>query len=215
MPYSPEFTPRQPEPLQDERETPICGPTRWSKRNQHKIGSRVVFGLLKRLLGGGSARSNLEPLYQALVEEARHTDWYVHGMVPDTIDGRFDMVGALMSLVLLRFEQLGEAGQEPAVLLTETFVDDMDGQLREAGIGDIVVGKHVGKMMSALGGRITAYRAALTPGGNLDEALLRNLYRGEIPPAASLRFVAQRLRAFEGLISTQSVETLLAAKLIA
>src|SRR5205823_30948 len=69
--------------------------------------------------------------------------------------------------------------------LTERFVDDMDGQLRQMGIGDIVVGKHIGKMMSMLGGRLGAYRDGLAA-GDLAPALVRNLYRGEAPASAAL-----------------------------
>ena len=53
--------------------------------------------------------------------------WYRDGQVPDTIDGRFDMIAAMLALVLLRLEAEGEAGRGPSVLLTEIFIDDMDG----------------------------------------------------------------------------------------
>jgi cytochrome b pre-mRNA-processing protein 3 len=69
-----------------------------------------------------------------------------------------------------------------AARLTERFVTDMDGQLRELGIGDIVVGKHIGRMMAMLGGRLTAYREGLAgDAATMDAALVRNLYRGEAP----------------------------------
>ena len=84
--------------------------------------------------------------------------------MPDTIDGRFDMIAAILALVLLRLEAEGEAGRDPSVLLTEIFIDDMDGTLRQIGIGDYVVGKHVGRMMSALGGRLAAFRDARRAG---------------------------------------------------
>jgi cytochrome b pre-mRNA-processing protein 3 len=63
------------------------------------------------------------------------------------------------------------------VLLTELFVDDMDAQLREAGVGDPAVGKHIGKLVSALGGRLGAYREALAAEGNelLAAAVQRNV----------------------------------------
>ena len=66
----------------------------------------------------------------------------------------------------------------------------MDGQLRQIGIGDVVVGKHVGRMMGALGGRLGAYRDGLAA-GDLGPALVRNLYRGE-PPAARALAVQRR-----------------------
>ena len=65
----------------------------------------------------------------------------------------------------------------PSVLLTEIFIDDMDGTLRQIGIGDYVVGKHVGRMMGALGGRLTAF--ARRAGGGLDDAVApQHLPRG-------------------------------------
>jgi len=122
----------------------------------------------------------LAALYGAIVAAARSPDWYRYGAVPDTLDGRFDMIAAVFALVLLRIEAEGEAGRAPAATLTERFIDDMDGQLRQLGIGDIVVGKHIGRMMGALGGRLGALREAFA-GGDLDGAIDRNIYRGAVP----------------------------------
>jgi cytochrome b pre-mRNA-processing protein 3 len=144
-------------------------------------------GIWRRWFGRGE-RDALAPLYQGVVQEARRPTWYRDGRVPDTLDGRFDMVAAVMSLVLLRLESEGEAGRAPAAHLTELFVEDMDGQLRERGVGDIVVGKHVGKMMGALGGRLGALREAFA-GGDLDQVIERNIYRGETPSATALASV--------------------------
>ena len=128
------------------------------------------------------------------------------GGVPDTIDGRFDMVAAILSLVLLRLEGDAEAGPASA-RLTERFVTDMDGQLRESGVGDIGVGKHIGKMMGMLGGRLGAYRDGLagrtSGGGDLRTALLRNLYRGAEPDAAAMAYTKAALFALrDGLAAT-------------
>src|SRR3546814_5635926 len=100
------------------------------------------------------------PLYGAVVEYARAPRWYVEGGVEDSVDGRFDMLALVMTLVLLRLDSEGEPLRQAAVDLTERFIDDMDGQLRQSGIGDFVVGKHVGKMMGELGGRMDAYGPA-------------------------------------------------------
>ena len=115
---------------------------------------------LARIFGGKSEREAYRPLYDAVVNAARDPAWYIEGQVPDTMDGRFDMIAAVTALVLLRLEAEGEAGRGPSVLLTETFIDDMDATLRQMGVGDHVVGKHVGRMMSALGGRLAAFREA-------------------------------------------------------
>jgi len=136
-------------------------------------------GVLNRLFGRKD-RDALTPLYNAVVLEARRPDWYLAGQVPDTLDGRFDMVAAVLSLVLLRLEEEGDSGRAPSAYLTEIFVEDMDGQLRERGIGDIVVGKHIGRMMGALGGRLGALREAFA-GGDLEGAIDRNIYRGAVP----------------------------------
>ena len=104
------------------------------------------------------------------------------------------------------------AGAEPAARLAERFVDDMDGQLRQIGIGDIVVGRHIGKMMSMLGGRLGAYRDALA-GGDLDGALVRNLYRGETPAADALAHVRDRLRALHERLRGVPIPRLVAGEL--
>lgn len=148
---------------------------------------------LQRLMGRADPRAGLRPLYDAIVREGRQPHWYLEGAVPDTMDGRFDMIVAILSLALMRLEQQGAA--QESVWLTELFVDDMDGQLRQEGIGDVVVGKHVGRMMSALGGRISAYRSALEGGGDLTEALRRNLYRGEPVDPRAIDHAEGALRA--------------------
>ena len=151
--------------------------------------------LLSRLFSRSTGREAVAPLYAAIVAEARDPAWYLDGGVADTIDGRFEMVAAVLSVALFRLEDADPESATRAALLTETFIEDMDGQLRQQGIGDIVVGKHIGKMMSALGGRLSAYRAGLSGDGALEAALIRNLYRGETPDDDALAFAAARLRA--------------------
>ena len=150
-----------------------------------------MMGLWRRLFGHAE-RDGLKPLYQAMVAEARRPAWYRDGRVPDTLDGRFDMVAAVLSLVLLRLEDEGEGARAPSAHLTELFVADMDGQLRERGIGDIVVGKHIGRMMGALGGRLGALREAFA-GGDLDGAIERNIFRGASPGATAVGAVRSGL----------------------
>ena len=146
----------------------------------------------------GRRQDEQAPLYAAVVAHARAPHWYLDGAVPDTVDGRFDMIAAVLGTVLLRLER-EPAGAEPGARLAERFVDDMDGQLREAGIGDIVVGKHIGRMMAMLGGRLGAYRDGWTA-GDLRPALIRNLYRGIDPGEAAVAHVAGQLdRLREGM----------------
>jgi len=165
-------------------------------------------GVLNRLFGRKD-RDALTPLYNAVVAEARRPDWYLAGQVPDTLDGRFDMVAAVLSLVLLRLEEEGESGRAPSAYLTEIFVEDMDGQLRERGIGDIVVGKHIGRMMGALGGRLGALREAFA-GGDLDGAIERNIYRGAVPGGSARSAVREGLAGLRARLAAVPASELIA-----
>ncbi len=169
--------------------------------------------IFRRIFARDDPKEALRPLYGAVVAAARRPDWYAQGLAPDTIDGRFDMVAAVLALVLLRLEQLGEAGAASAAHLTELFVEDMDGQLRQIGIGDIIVGKHIGRMMSALGGRIGAYRDALAPDGDLDGALVRNLWRGDAPGEAAVGHVAAGLRRLRDDLAALPLDRLVAGEI--
>jgi cytochrome b pre-mRNA-processing protein 3 len=169
-----------------------------------------IMRLLKRLFGSQD-RGTAPLLYQAVVAEGRKPHWYQAGQVPDTIDGRFDMIAAVLSIVLLRLE-LEPEGAAPNAAVAECFIHDMDGQLREIGIGDIVVGRHIGRMMGMLGGRLTAYRAGFAA-GSLQEALVRNLYRGHPPEAAALAHVEAGLIAFRDQLAATPIATVIAGKL--
>lgn len=163
--------------------------------------------LLASLFSRKDDRAHLRPLYAALIAKARQPHWYEEGAVPDTIDGRFDMVAAMLSLALLRMETLGLQGE--GARLTEIFVEDMDGQVRQIGFGDLVVGKQIGKMMAALGGRLTAYRTALAGEASLDDAVVRNIFRGEAPEPAELAHVSSGLRAFAATLDGMDADAVL------
>ena len=102
-------------------------------------------------------------MWQRVVDLARRPGWYAALGVADSKEGRFDMVTLVLALVLLRMER-EETLAEASARLTELFVQDMDGQLRQSGIGDPTVGKHVRALVTTLGGRLGALRDAL-PGG--------------------------------------------------
>lgn len=140
----------------------------------------------------------LADLWAWVTGTARNPDWYLRHAVADTIDGRFDMVALVTCLVLLRLE--ADDLRTENALLTERFVEDMDGSLRDIGIGDVVIGKHMGRIIGALGGRLGVYREALAAGAEphlLPEALARNVYRGAPPPGAaeSLAVATRSLKA--------------------
>ena len=160
--------------------------------------------ILKRLFGNTEPdpKIKLVPLYNQIVAKAREPHWYVEGQVPDSMDGRFDMIAAILTLVILRLEDDVTRAQDMAHL-TEVFVDDMDGQLREVGIGDMIVGKHIGRIMGAIGGRLGAFRDALAEPAMLDDAILRNIYRSETADLAALAHVKQALVDTERALASQ------------
>ena len=170
-------------------------------------------GLLSRLFGDRRDRSDLMPLYNAVVAEARRPDWYQRALVPDTMDGRFDMVALVLSLVLLRLEREGEAGPLPSVLLTEVFIDDMDGTMREVGFGDLVVGKRVGGIMGMLGGRLGAYRDHANDPHKRREAVIRNVYRDAPPEDAAVNEMVAMSTALETRIAAVPTADLLKGSL--
>ena len=159
-------------------------------------------GLFARLFGGTAPLT--EPLYAAIVAEGRRPGWYRDCAVPDTIDGRFDMIAIIFSLVALRLEREPPDGPADAVRLTERFIDDMDGQMRELGFGDLVVGKQVSGIMGALGGRMGALREGTTA-----EALARNLWRGSPPDAATLDRTRMQIEALRARIDATPLPALM------
>jgi|CXWL01.1.fsa_nt_gi cytochrome b pre-mRNA-processing protein 3 len=144
-------------------------------------------------------RSALRPLYDAIIAIGRDPSWYQAG-VPDTIDGRFEVITAIMSHVLLALES-DEAMRQQSAYLTEIFIDDMDAQLRQSGVGDLMVGKHIGKMMAALGGRLGAYRGT-TSAAQRTQVLARNLGLDDATSVAAAGAQLQRLD--EALAATSS-----------
>ena len=166
---------------------------------------------LSRIFGEKRDRERLRPLYEEIVALARDPIWYRQGEGPDTLDGRFDMVAAILSFVLLRLEEEGPSIRDDSVLLTELFIADMDGSVRQMGIGDLMVGKHVGRMMSALGGRLAAFREVGE--GPLDAPVARNIFRESPPSDEAVRFVSGRLAGFRDRLASVPADRLLAGEL--
>lgn len=110
--------------------------------------------------------------YIALVAQARHSFFYARLGVPDTLDGRFEMI--VLHLFMLQFRLRREA-TDFARHLSEIFIDDMDRSLREIGVSDTGVAKRMKAMGKAYHGRLQAYSAAPDHTA-MEAALARNLY---------------------------------------
>ena len=112
---------------------------------------RTMLGFLFRGLTAQPARG--EALFAAVTAEARRRSWYVDGAVPDTLDGRFAVLATIMALVLVRLEREGERGHAASVALTERFIQVMESEHRELGLGDPTLGKTVRKLVGMLARR--------------------------------------------------------------
>jgi cytochrome b pre-mRNA-processing protein 3 len=167
--------------------------------------------LISRLFGNkADDREPVRPLWHRVVEIAREREWYADCGVADSVPGRFDMITLVLAAVLLRMER-EERLIAPSVRLTELFVEDMDGQLRNSGVGDLVVGKHMGKLMGVLGGRLGALRDALPQG---DEAMAAFTERNAtLAEHGDSQKVAERLKQFAARLDIASADELLAARI--
>lgn len=171
---------------------------------------------LSRLLGTApDPRETIRPLWHRVVELARDPDYYQDCNVADSVAGRFDLITAVLSVVMVRVEASDLRAE--SALLAELFVEDMDGQLREFGVNDVVVGKRIGKLMSVLGGRLGAYRGALNAGDldKLTAAVGRNVTFAEgADEAASAALVADRLMKLSQRLGRFSDQEMLEASAI-
>ena len=123
-----------------------------------------------------STRGAAELAYQRVVEQARRPEFFTLFGVPDTLDGRFELICLHAFLYLHRLKGEPDAASVGQVFF-DTMFSDFDRSLREIGTGDLSVGRQVTRMAEAFYGRIRAYEQGLEGGdAALTAALARNLY---------------------------------------
>ncbi len=144
-----------------------------------------MFSLFRR----HQPQPTIERLYGAIVAQARRPVFYTDFCVPDTVEGRFELL--LLHTFLVCHRLKGETGVGRAVSqdVFDAFLDDMDRTLREMGIGDLGVPKRMKKIGQAFYGRTAAYDSALQEQGDaLAIALARNVLECAPADAAASRF---------------------------
>jgi len=136
----------------------------------------MILSLFKRK----ASRNSAQAVYGAIVAAARHPTFYAEWGVPDTVDGRYDMIVLHTVLVLDRLASEGEKGQGFSQALTDAVFADMDRSLREMGVGDLSVGKKVRRMAEVFYGRAQAYAPSLRDDDAkaLALAIYRNVHAG-------------------------------------
>jgi cytochrome b pre-mRNA-processing protein 3 len=144
-------------------------------------------------------------LYESIVEQAREPVFFTHFGVPDTFDGRFELVVLHGFLVLNRLKAERPPAAELAQELFDVMFADFDRTLREVGVGDLAVGRHVKTMAQAFYGRVAAYETALLAGdtARLGDALRRNLYGTVAPSDRDVDGVAAYMRRCEAAVAAQ------------
>lgn len=171
-----------------------------------------MFGFFRR----SHEREPARRLYSAVLAAARQTTFYEAVGVPDTIDGRFDMVALHAFLVLRRLKRDHPATARLSQALFDLMFIDMDENLREMGVGDLAVGRRVKDMAKAFLGRVAAYEDALAQddGEVLVAALRRNLFRGVVAgDGHHIVVMAEYVRRQEAALAGLTLEALLAGDL--
>jgi cytochrome b pre-mRNA-processing protein 3 len=147
----------------------------------------MIFHLFRRTPQSGS----IDSLYGMIVAQARAPAFYRDYGVPDTVDGRFEMVVLHTVLVLRRLDAEPEPIRGLGQAVFDIFCRDMDASLREMGVGDLGVPREMRRIGEAFYGRKAAYEAALAEPGSeaLAAALARNIFAlssGPVPGAARI-----------------------------
>lgn len=148
-------------------------------------------------------------LYVACVDQARSPVFFVRYGVPDTVDGRFDLIILHTMLLMRRLRKQGKAAADVSQATLNLMFADMDRNLREMGVGDLSVGRQVKKMAKAFYGRAEAWEEAMDVGlDQLAPVLGETLYRSSDTPDVPAQQLAAYVLKADAHLSEQSIEVL-------
>jgi cytochrome b pre-mRNA-processing protein 3 len=141
--------------------------------------------------------ASIDALYGAIVAQARLPVFYRDYGVPDTVNGRLEMILIHTFLLSRRSRRGAEDLQRIGQAVFDLFCDDMDANLREMGVGDLAVPKQMRRIGEAFYGRARAYEAALDANdpASLSEALLRNVFGSELQQQNGAQRLATYIKA--------------------
>ena len=165
---------------------------------------------LAQLFRRNRRRTAVALAYRAIVERARDPSFFLDWGVPDTFDGRFEVLALHMFLVLGRLKadraQTADFSQD----LFDTMFADLDRAMREMGATDVGVGRYVKEMARGFYGRILAYERGAAEGeAALADALKRNLFGTAAPAPEAAPAAAAYLRRQAAALAAVPVATLL------
>ena len=158
---------------------------------------------------------NIAGLYGMIVTQARLPTFYRDYGVPDTVEGRLDMVMLHIVLVLRRLAGPGRPLPPEGQALFDVFCQDIDDNLREMGVGDFAVPKRMQKVGEAFYGRARAYEAALSDSdpAALEQVVGRNVF-GEPEPSLGARRLAAYMRGVARRLSVADAAALARAEFV-
>jgi cytochrome b pre-mRNA-processing protein 3 len=152
-----------------------------------------------------------ELAYRRIVEQARRPGFFLNGGVPDTIDGRFELICLHAFLYLHRLKGEQPRSARHGRRFVAAMFADFDRSLREMGTGDLSVGREVKRMAEAFHGRFAAYQEGLAADDAvLRPALARNLFGTTFPEPAQVAAMAEYTRGQAAALSCQDTGALLA-----
>ena len=146
---------------------------------------------LKRLFQAPKFEAEARAVYRQIAARARHPILFMDQGVPDTIDGRFEMLCLHAYAVFHALKGKGADAEALSQAVYDAMFADLDGSLRELGAADLGVGKRIKAMTEALNGRIQAYDRD----AELEQAIRRNVYGTVTPSDEQVRWMAGYLRA--------------------
>lgn len=153
-------------------------------------------------------------LYTVLVAQTRRPAFYATLGVPDSVEGRFDLLLVHAFLLFHRLKSEGAPAEQMAQDVFDLMFADLDQNLREMGIGDMGIGKRIRRMSEAYHGRVVAYEEGLAGDAeSLRAALKRNLYAAAEPRPDQLAAMDTYIRREIDALAQQSFADLAAGKL--
>jgi cytochrome b pre-mRNA-processing protein 3 len=163
----------------------------------------MVLPLFRR----ASQADTISALYGTIVAQARLPIFYRDYSVPDSVDGRFELLLLHLFLLLRRLEPDGRAGQLLGQQVFDLFCRDMDQNLREIGVGDLKVPEEMRRVGAAYYGRAKAYEAALAAVevDSLASAIGRNVFGTGSAELAAAAQLATYIREVVALLTAQDI----------
>ena len=169
-----------------------------------------LYYFIKKILSKGDEFDISEVYYKNIVDMTRDIELYQKGGVPDSLDGRYELIVLHSHLFIRRLIKAGQNGKILSQKIIDILFKDFDQSLRELGAGDLSVGKKVQKMIEGYYGRASAYEEALYSDKNdLILALERNLYGTVDPSKEQIKYIVNYINNLNKQLNYTSDKKLL------